>query len=49
MMMAEGRPPAGQTNHYSNLMNPRMHVAGVDVEWDGYHHKLWITEDFADR
>jgi len=48
MMMAEGPPPSGSTNHYSNLLNRRMHVVGVDVEWGGYHHKLWITEDFAD-
>ena len=48
MMMAEGPPPPGKTNHWSNLMDRRTKVAGIDVEWDGYHHKLWITEDFAD-
>jgi uncharacterized protein YkwD len=47
IMMGEGPPPAGQSNHYSNILDPAMHYLGVDVIWDSVHSKMWLTEDFA--
>jgi uncharacterized protein YkwD len=47
IMMGEGKPPAGQTNHYSNIVNPDMHSVGIDVIWDPVNNKLWLTEDFT--
>lgn len=47
MMMAEGRPPAGQSNHYSNIVSPSVNRIGIDVIYDRAHHKIWLTEDFA--
>lgn len=47
IMMGEGPPPSGQSNHYSNILDPSMRYLGVDVVWDNVHHKMWLTEDFA--
>lgn len=49
IMMGEGPPPPGQTNHYSNILDPEMRTVGVDVIWDADHGKLWLTEDFANE
>lgn len=49
MMMREGPPPPGYTNHYSTILNRAFRYVGVDVIYDPAHRKLWITEDFADR
>lgn len=49
MMYAEGAPPAGQVNHYSNIVNRYYTEVGIEVWIDPVHHKLWLTEDFGDR
>ena len=47
MMYAEGRPPAGQLNHYANIVNPKFQQVGVDIYFDRAHQRLWLTEELA--
>jgi uncharacterized protein YkwD len=46
-MYDEGPPPAGQINHYANIVNHSYQDVGIDVWYDNVHHKLWLTEDFG--
>jgi uncharacterized protein YkwD len=46
-MMAEGPPPAGQSNHYSDILSAQVNRIGIDVIADPAHGKIWLTEDFA--
>ncbi|MEO8888660.1 MAG: CAP domain-containing protein [Jatrophihabitantaceae bacterium] len=48
-MYAEGPPPSGSVNHYSNIVSTQYTDVGIDVWIDTIHHKLWLTEDFGDR
>ncbi|MGI8678785.1 MAG: CAP domain-containing protein [Jatrophihabitans sp.] len=44
-MMAEGRPQAGQANHYSNIMSMTFHHVGVSVVLAG--GSVWFTTDYS--
>lgn len=44
-MMAEGPPPAGQDNHYANIMNPSATAVGIGLYVD-QNGTLWISEEF---
>ncbi|UQX88948.1 CAP domain-containing protein [Jatrophihabitans telluris] len=48
-MMAEGPPPAGQGNHYSNVLSPAVNSVGIDVSYDPALDRIWLTEDFAQQ
>jgi hypothetical protein len=43
-MMAERAPNDG---HRRNILSRSVTAIGIDVYWDKAHHKLWLTEDFA--
>lgn len=44
-MMAEGPPPAGQDNHYANIMNPSATAVGIGLYVD-QNGTLWLSEEF---
>jgi uncharacterized protein YkwD len=37
----------GDAGHRNNILTRYACVVGVDVVFDTVHHKLWLTEDFA--
>jgi hypothetical protein len=37
----------GDSGHRNNILSRYAIVVGVDVVFDTVHHKLWLTEDFA--
>ncbi len=37
----------GDAGHRNNILTRYACVVGVDVVYDTVHHKLWLTEDFA--
>jgi uncharacterized protein YkwD len=37
----------GDAGHRNNILSRYPSVVGVDVYFDTVHHKLWLTEDFA--
>jgi uncharacterized protein YkwD len=37
----------GDAGHRNNILTRYASVVGVDVYFDTAHHKLWLTEDFA--
>jgi uncharacterized protein YkwD len=37
----------GDAGHRNNILTRYASVVGVDVVFDTVHHKLWLTEDFA--
>ncbi|MGH3521937.1 MAG: CAP domain-containing protein [Mycobacterium sp.] len=46
-MYAEGPPPRGIINHYSNIVSSNYTNVGIEVWIDTVHDKLWLTEDFG--
>ncbi|HEX4755781.1 MAG TPA: CAP domain-containing protein [Candidatus Dormibacteraeota bacterium] len=42
MMMTEVYP-----GHRDNILSRNVFLVGVDVVFDTVHHRLWLTEDFA--
>jgi uncharacterized protein YkwD len=48
-MYAEGPPPSGSVNHYSNIVSRNYTDVGIEVYIDTVHHKLWLTVDFGSR
>lgn len=39
--------PGGRPNHRANILSETLNRIGVDVLVDAVHHRLWLTEDFA--
>jgi uncharacterized protein YkwD len=43
--MVNEQPP--NDGHRQNILSRRAQAVGIDVQFDTVHHRLWLTEDFA--